>query len=63
MGFTNIFLTYSLVDEKPGLGLKDISLTYYGARDKTTLEKAIDGSMRQYFADKKEYQDVKDWVL
>ncbi len=63
MGFTNIFLTYSLVDEKPGLGLKDISLTYYGARDKTTLEKAIDGSMKQYFADKKEYQDVKDWVL
>ena len=62
LGFTNIFLTYSLVDEKPGLSLEDIKLTYYGAKDKTTLEKAIDGSMKQYFADDKEYQDVKDWV-
>ena len=43
LGFTNIYLTYNLVDEKPGLSLKDISLTYYGVRDKTTLEKAIDG--------------------
>ncbi len=62
LGFTNIFLTYSLVDEKPGLSLEDIRLTYYGARNKTTLEKAIDGSMKQYFIDDKEYQLVKDWV-
>ena len=63
LGFTNIYLTYSLVDEKPGLSLEDIKLTYYGAKDKTTLEKAIDGSMKQYFADDKEYEDVKAWVL
>ena len=63
LGFTNIYMTDNLVDEKPGLSIKDISLTYYGARDKTTLEKAIDGSMRQYFLDKNEYKTVKDWVV
>lgn len=63
LGFTNIYLTYNLVDEKPGLSLEDIRLTYYGVRDKTTFEKAIDGSMKQYFTDEKEYQVVKDWVL
>lgn len=63
LGFANIYLTYSLVDEKPGLSLQDIRLTYYGARNKTTLEKAIDGSMKQYFKDDNEYQAVKDWVI
>jgi hypothetical protein len=63
LGFANIYLTYSQVDEKPGLSLEDIKLTYYGARDKSTLEKAIDGSMKQYFTDDTEYSKVKDWVL
>ena len=63
LGFTNIYLTYSQVDEKPGLSLEDIKLTYYGARDKSTLEKAIDGSMKQYFTNDTEYSKVKDWVL
>ncbi len=63
LGFTNIYMTYNMVDEKPGLSIKDISLTYYGARDKTTLEKAIDGSMRQYFTDKNEQKIVKEWIL
>ncbi len=63
LGFTNIYLTYNLVDEKPGLSLEDIKLTYYGVRNKTTFEKAIDGSMKQYFKNDKEHQVVKDWVL
>ena len=63
LGFTNIYLTYNMVDEKPGLSIKDISITYYGARDKTTLEKAISGSMRQYFADNTEQKIVKEWIL
>ncbi|MDA3941509.1 MAG: hypothetical protein PF693_19755 [Spirochaetia bacterium] len=63
LGFTNIYMTYSLVDEKPGLSLEDIRLTYYGTRNKTTLEKAIDGSMKQYFANDADYKDVKDWVV
>lgn len=62
LGFINIFMTYNLVDGKPGLSFKDISITYYGTRDKTTLEKAIDGSMKQYFKTNGEYQIVKDWV-
>lgn len=63
LGFANIYMTYSQVDEKPGLSLEDIKLTYYGARDKSTLEKAIDGSMKQYFTNDTEYSIVKDWVL
>lgn len=63
LGFSNIYMTYNMVDQKPGLSIEDISLTYYGARDKTTLEKAIDGSMKQYFTDTSEYTVVKDWVL
>jgi hypothetical protein len=63
LGFLNIYMTYNLVDEKPGLSLKDISLTYYGARDKTTFEKSIDGSMKQYFSNDNEYKIVKDWVI
>ncbi len=62
LGFTNIFLTYSPVDGKPGLSLKDVSLSFYGSRDKTALEKSIDGSMKQYFKTDGEYQIVKDWV-
>lgn len=62
LGFANIYMTYSLVDEKPGLSLEDIKMTYYGARDKSTLEKSIDGSMKQYFKDDKEYSTLKEWI-
>ena len=62
LGFTNIYMTYNMVDEKPGLSVEDIRLTYYGARNKTTLEKAIDGSMKQYFIDDQHNQLVKDWI-
>ena len=63
LGFTNIYMSYNMVDEKPGLSIRDISMTYYGVRNKTTFEKAIDGSMKQYFTNDKEYIVVKDWVL
>jgi hypothetical protein len=62
LGFTNIFLSYSPVDQKPGLSLQDISLSFYGARSATKLEKAIDGSMKQYFASDGDYQAVKGWL-
>ena len=62
LGFTNIFLSYSPVDQKPGLSLQDISLSFYGARGSTKLEKAIDGSMKQYFASDADHQAVKGWI-
>ena len=62
LGFTNIYLSYSPVDQKPGLSLQDISLSFYGARGTTKLEKAIDGSMKQYFAGDADYQAVKGWL-
>jgi hypothetical protein len=62
LGFLNIYLSYSPVDQKPGMSLEDISLSFYGARGVTKLEKAIDGSMRQYFAGDADYQAVKNWL-
>jgi cytochrome c5 len=62
LGFLNIYLTYSPVDQKPGISLEDISMSFYGARGGTKLEKSIDGSMRQYLASDAEYQAVKDWL-
>jgi hypothetical protein len=50
-GFLNIYLTYSPADQRPGLLIRDIRIAFYGAREATKLEKAIDGAMRQYFPD------------
>ena len=61
-GFLNILLTYGPTDEKPGLSVQDVRISFYGARDKTALEASIDGSMKQYFAADSEYQQVKDWL-
>jgi hypothetical protein len=62
LGFLNIYLTYSPMDQEPGLSLTDISLSFYGARGTTKLEKSIDGSMRQYLASDADYQAVKAWL-
>ncbi len=62
LGFLNIYLTYSPVDQKPGLSLVDISMSFYGARGGTKLEKSVDGSMRQYLAGDADYQAVKAWL-
>ncbi len=62
LGFFNIYLSYSPVDQKPGMSLEDISLSFYGARGSTKLEKAIDGSMRQYLTSDADHQAVKDWL-
>jgi hypothetical protein len=62
LGFANIYLSYSPADEQPGISVQDIRITFYGAREETTLEKAIDGSMRGYFSDEAGYQATKDWI-
>ena len=61
-GVLTIALTYSPVDEKPGMSINDIRFAYYGKRSTTTLEKAIDGSMRQYFQSDADYESVKSWL-
>ncbi|MBN1411590.1 MAG: hypothetical protein JW969_12150 [Spirochaetales bacterium] len=61
-GFLNIYLTYSPVDRQPGLSLEDISLSFYGARETTKLEKAIDGTMKDYFESDNDYNAVKEWI-
>ena len=61
-GFFNIILSYGANDVEPGISLKDIAIAFYGARDKTALEKSIDGSMRIYFASDSDYNSVKEWL-
>lgn len=61
-GFLNIYLTYSPVDQEPGLSIKDIQITFYGARESTALGVAIDGSMRQYFQTDQDYNLTKEWI-
>ncbi len=62
LGFLNIYLSYSPVDQKPGMSLQDISMSFYGSRGGTKLEKSIDGSMKQYFSSDADYQAVKGWL-
>jgi hypothetical protein len=61
-GFFNILIAYSPVDEEPGLSMRDIQISFWGAREKTTLEASIDGSMKDYFQSEAEYQATKDWI-
>jgi hypothetical protein len=62
LGFATIYSTYSPVDQQPGMSVADIRIAFYGAREKTRLEKSIDGTMREYFADEAGYQATKDWI-
>jgi hypothetical protein len=62
LGFATIFVTYSPIDEQPGMSVQDIRIAFYGAREKTKLEKSIDGTMKEYFADEAGYQATKDWI-
>lgn len=62
LGFLNIYLTYSPADGGPGMSVEDIRLAFYGDRDKSVLESAIDGRKRQYFASDADYQATKEWI-
>ncbi|UCF99055.1 MAG: hypothetical protein JSV89_05830 [Spirochaetaceae bacterium] len=62
LGFANIIATYGPIDEKPGMSIQDIRIAFYGAREKTKLEKSIDGTMKEYFMDEAGYQATKDWI-
>ena len=61
-GFLTILLTYKDVDQKPGLGVEDIRISFYGAREKTALEISVDGSMKTYFTSDRDYEAVKGWM-
>jgi hypothetical protein len=61
-GFFNIYLSYSPVDQKAGLSIEDIQIAFHGGRDKTQLEKSIDGTMREYFNTDNDYTSVKSWI-
>jgi hypothetical protein len=62
LGFANIIVAYAPIDEQPGLSIQDIRISFYGAREKTKLEKSIDGTMKEYFMDEAGYQATKEWI-
>jgi hypothetical protein len=62
LGFTNIWLTYSPVDGKPGLSVADVRIAFWGNRGATRLQKAIDGPMQGYLASEADGVKIKDWI-
>ena len=62
LGFANIVVSYAPIDEQPGMSIQDIRIAFYGAREKTKLEKSIDGTMKEYFMDEAGYQATKEWI-
>ena len=62
LGFMNIYLTYNLLDQSPGLSIKDIQIAFLGARESTQLEKSIDASMRSYLKTDNDHTAVKNWI-
>ena len=62
LGFANIYLTYSPVDQKPGLSVADIRIAFYGQEGATKLEKAILGSMKQYLASEADGKKIREWI-
>lgn len=62
LGFTNIYLSYSPNDQNPGLSVADVRLAFYGSREGTKLETAIQGPMRQYFASDSDFEKVRQWI-
>ncbi len=62
LGFANIIVSYAPIDEQPGLSIRDIRIAFYGAREKTKLEKSIDGTMKEYFLEEAGYEASKEWI-
>lgn len=61
-GFLNILVTYSPIDQKAGLAIKDIQIAFYGAREQTILEGSIDSTMKEYFQGESDYNAIKEWI-
>jgi hypothetical protein len=56
-----IFLTHGMADGKPGVSIEDIVYSYYGNRTGSKLEKALNGSMKEY-AKPEERLKIIEWV-
>jgi len=62
LGLSNIFVSYSGRDGKPGLSMEDIRFVFSGSGGGTRLEKAVDGPMKVNFASDQDYKAVKAWL-
>jgi hypothetical protein len=56
-----ILLTHGMADGKFGVSVKDIVYSYYGNREGSKLEKALNGAMKQY-ASPEERAILIEWV-
>ncbi len=56
-----ILLTHGMADGKPGVSIEDIVYSYYGNRTGSKLEKALNGSMKEY-ATPEERLKIIEWV-
>ena len=56
-----ILLTHGMADGKPGVSVEDIVYSHYGNRTGSKLEKALNGSMKEY-ATPEERLKIIEWV-
>ena len=58
-----ILLTHGMADGKFGISVKDIVYSYYGNREGSRLEKALNGPMKQYASPSITVKFSVFWVL
>jgi len=59
----NLYLTYSLVDGKPGVSPDDLKRAFYGDRKRTMLAAKIDGgSMEQFLPNPVQKNTILNWI-
>lgn len=57
-----LYMTYSGLDNKPGLSAQDVIYSYYGNRSGSSLESALRGSMSGYIS-AEEKEKVVAWIF
>jgi hypothetical protein len=62
LGVANIWFSYTPVDGKPGLSIDDIRLAFNGDPSGSKLQKAIDGSMKEYLSSEADGQAIITWI-
>jgi hypothetical protein len=62
LGLANIILSYSPVDQKPGLSIDDIRLSFHGDPSGSKLEKALFGSMKEYLSSEADGEAIVTWI-
>jgi hypothetical protein len=62
LGVANVWFSYVPVDQKPGLSIDDIRLSFHGDPSGSKMEKALYGSMKQYMSSDADTEAIITWI-